>query len=114
MQSDTAFDGDWLVVTLRGHAAEAGDADWVDLRRSVPWGRATKAICDVTEVLGASDRAVETLLGMSADVHHHGGKLIIVGMSGELYARFGAMGVVRYVALATTIAEARQNVDVIP
>ena len=113
MQSDAAFDGGWLVVTLRGHAAEASDADWVELRQGIPWGRATKAICDVTDVLGASDRAVETLLGMTADAHHHGGKLIIVGMSGELYARFGAMGVVRYVALATTVAEARANLDLL-
>ncbi len=111
MKCDTRLDAGWLVITLRGNAAEVSNAEWQELRSSLSWTDLTKAICDVAELTGASDRAVETLVGMAADAHHRGGKLVLVGMGHELHARFGVMGASRYLTLAATVEEARRTFD---
>jgi len=101
----------WLVVCLRGDASAASNAEWAEVRHALSDESARRAICDLTELSGASDRAVETLVGMAADAHHAKGRLVIVGMGEELHARFGAMGVARYVTTAATAEEAELLLD---
>jgi len=111
MEIETTIDEEWIVVVLRGDASEMDGDAWKRLRDGIPWDRGVHLALDLTDAAGASDRMVETVVGMVADAQGRGGALVVIGMSDDLRARLGSMHVDRYVPEAATLAEARARLD---
>ena len=113
MRIDMRDDRGWLVVELTGDAGGETDGEWTAFRAGFPWERASNADIDVASVGGASDRMVESLIGLTADAHHRGGKVVVVGVRDELAARIVVLGMEGYITTAMSIEQARTTLHVV-
>lgn len=104
-------DNGWLIVTLEGNAAKTGRDEFHAFREEFPWDRSAKVIVDVHALEGASDAAVEALMGLTADAHHRGGRVVVIGENAELRARVSALGMEGYIRTAMSVAHARMTLD---
>lgn len=114
MQITYSDERGWLIVTLVGNAEAYGAAGWSELRRDFPWDRGTKLIIEVHELDGASDAAVGALMGLTADAHHRGGRVVVVGESDDLRARISVLGMEGYIRTAWSVEQARATLDIAP
>jgi anti-anti-sigma regulatory factor len=111
MNISYADDNGWLIVTLEGNATNTGRDEFRSFREEFPWDRSVKVVVDVEALEGASDAAVEALMGLTADAHHRGGRVVVIGESAELRARISALGMEGYVRTAMSVAHARMTLD---
>ncbi len=113
MEITYSRDHGWYVIEVSGEVSETDAAYWREYRRRFDWASTTNVVVDATEIFGASDALVETLMGLTADAHHRGGRLVLVGQSDELRARISVMGMEGYIPTAMSVAQARTSLDVL-
>jgi anti-anti-sigma regulatory factor len=106
-------DHGWNILEISGDASESDVIYWRNFRREFDWTPGTNVVVDATELLGPSDAFVEVLMGLTADAHHRGGRLVLVGQSRELRARICVMGVEGYIPTAMSVTQARTSLDVL-
>ncbi len=109
MNVHTYLDEGWLVMELEGDVADETRETWRALRSDIPWEQSRWVVLDVTAVAGASDRFVETIVGIAADAHNRGGCAALVGENEETRQRFGALQAVDYVFTAESIQQVKDG-----
>ena len=94
------------ILAVSGRAADEPAETWAVLRREAAEAEGN-LVCDLSDLTGASDRLVETMLALTADAHNRGDACVFVSVNAELAARLGAMQVDRYILSAEALAQAR-------
>jgi anti-anti-sigma regulatory factor len=113
MELSYSSDHGWNILEISGDASESDMTYWRNFRREFDWMPGANVVMDATELLRPSDAFVEVLMGLTADAHHRGGRLVLVGQSDELRARICVMGMEGYISTAMSATQARTSLDVI-